>query len=32
VIIAKWKAEGLTEAVLRGIRTDVFNIAAPIGP
>ena len=23
---------GLTEAVLQGIRADVFNIAAPIGP
>jgi hypothetical protein len=23
---------GLTEAVLQGIRTDVFNIAVPIGP
>ena len=23
---------GLTEAVLQGIRTDVFNVAAPIGP
>jgi hypothetical protein len=32
VQIAKWKARGLTEAVLQGIRTDVFNIAAPIGP
>jgi hypothetical protein len=32
VQIAKWKAKGLVEAVLQGIRTDVFNIAAPIGP
>jgi len=32
VQVAKWKARGLTEAVLQGIRTDVFNIAAPIGP
>jgi hypothetical protein len=32
VQIDKWKARGLTEAVLQGIRTDVFNIAAPIGP
>jgi hypothetical protein len=23
---------GLTEAVLQGIRTDVFNVSAPIGP
>jgi hypothetical protein len=32
VQITKWKARGLVEAVLQGIRTDVFNIAAPIGP
>jgi hypothetical protein len=32
VLIAKWKARGLIEAVLQGIRTDVFNVAAPIGP
>jgi hypothetical protein len=32
VLIAKWKARGLTEAVLQGIRTDVFNIGAPITP
>ena len=30
VLIAKWKARGLTEAVLQGIRTDVFNVSAPI--
>ena len=23
---------GLTQAVLQGIRTDVFNVAVPIGP
>jgi hypothetical protein len=32
VLIAKWKARGLTEAVLQGIRTDVFNVSAPITP
>jgi hypothetical protein len=32
VLIAKWKARGLTEAVLQGIRTDVFNVSAPIAP
>ena len=32
LLIAKWKARGLTEAVLQGIRTDVFNVSAPIGP
>ena len=31
-LIAKWKARGLTEAVLQGIRTDVFNVSAPIAP
>jgi hypothetical protein len=32
VLVAKWKARGLTEAVLQAIRTDVFNVAAPVGP
>jgi len=32
VLIAKWKGRGLTEAVLQAIRTDVFNVGAPIGP
>jgi hypothetical protein len=32
VQVAKWKARGLSEPVLQGIRTDVLNIAAPIGP
>jgi len=32
VQIAKWKARGLTEAVLQAIRTDVFNIVAPVAP
>jgi hypothetical protein len=31
-LIEKWKTRGLTEAVLQAIRTDVFNVAAPIGP
>jgi hypothetical protein len=31
-LIAKWTARGLTAAVLQGIRTDVFNVAAPIAP
>ncbi len=31
-LIAKWKTRGLVEAVLQGIRTDVFNVSAPIGP
>jgi len=31
-LINKWKARGLTEALLQAIRTDVFNVAAPIGP
>jgi len=32
VLIAKWVARGLTQAVLAAIRTDVFNVAAPIAP
>jgi len=31
-LVAKWVARGLTPAVLQAIRTDVFNVAAPIGP
>jgi len=31
-LIAKWKARGLTEALLQAIRTDVFNVAAPLAP
>jgi len=30
VLVGKWKARGLTEAVLQAIRTDVFNVAAPL--
>ena len=32
VLIAKWVARGLQEPVLQAIRTDVFNVAAPIAP
>jgi hypothetical protein len=32
VLIAKWVARGLTQSVLQAIRTDVFNVAAPIAP
>ena len=32
VLVAKWKARGLTEAVLQAVRTDVFNVVAPIAP
>jgi hypothetical protein len=31
-LIAKWKARGLTESVLQGIRSDVFSVPAPIAP
>src|SRR5512136_2386757 len=31
-LIAKWVARGLTQAVLQSIRTDVFNVAAPVAP
>jgi hypothetical protein len=30
VLITKWTARGLTAAVLQAIRTDVFNVAAPL--
>jgi len=32
VLIAKWVARGLTQAVLQAIRSEVFNIPAPIAP
>ncbi len=32
VLSAKWTARGLTQAVLQAIRTDVFNVGAPIAP
>ncbi len=32
VLVAKWVARGLTQAVLQAIRTQVFNISAPAGP
>jgi len=31
-LIAKWVARGLTQSVLQAIRTDVFNVAAPVAP
>ena len=32
LLIAKWVARGLQAPVLQAIRTDVFNVAAPIAP
>ncbi len=32
ILIAKWVARGYTAAVLQAVRTDVFNVAAPIAP
>ena len=32
VLITKWVGRGLTQSVLQAIRTDVFNVAAPIAP
>jgi hypothetical protein len=32
VLVDKWKARGLTEAVLQAVRTDVFNVVAPVAP
>jgi len=31
-LVAKWVARGLTQSVLQAVRTDVFNVAAPIAP
>ena len=32
VLIAKWVARSLSGPLLQAIRTDVFNVAAPIAP
>jgi len=32
VMIAKWTARGLLQSVLETVRTQVFNIGAPVGP
>lgn len=32
VVLARWVARGLTQAVLETIRVDVYNIGAPAGP
>jgi hypothetical protein len=32
VLIAYWTAQGLTQSVLTAIRSQVFNIGAPVGP
>ena len=32
VLLAKWAARGLSQSVLETIRTQVFNIGAPVGP
>ena len=32
VLIAKWAARGLTTPVLQAIRSEVFNVPAPIAP
>jgi hypothetical protein len=32
VLIAKWVGRGLTQAVLQAIRSEVFNVPAPIAP
>jgi hypothetical protein len=31
-LIAKWVARGLTQSLLQSIRTDVFNVGAPVAP
>ena len=32
VLIAKWVARGLTQSLLQAIRTQVFNVGAPLAP
>ena len=32
ILITKWTARGLTQAVLQAIRTQVFNVVAPVAP
>ena len=32
LLIAKWVARGLSAPVLQAVRTDVFNVSAPIAP
>jgi hypothetical protein len=32
ILITKWTARGLTSSVLQAIRTQVFNVGAPIAP
>ena len=32
ILITKWTARGLQGPVLQAIRTDVFNVSAPIAP
>jgi len=32
VLIAKWVGRGLTQPVLQAIRSEVFNVPAPIAP
>ena len=31
-VIAKWVARGLTQAVLQAVRSEVFNVPAPVAP
>ena len=32
VLISKWVARGLTQSVLQAVRSQVFNVPAPIAP
>jgi hypothetical protein len=32
ILVTKWTARGYTSAVLQAIRTDVFNVVAPVAP
>ena len=31
-LVAKWTARGLSPSVLAAVRTQVFNVSAPVGP
>jgi len=32
ILLTKWVARGLTQAVLQDIRSQVFNVSAPVAP
>jgi len=32
ILVAAWTSRGLTQSILQDIRSEIFNIAAPVGP